>query len=305
MSVSPFERLPPRDRVPGSTRHLQRWVEDAGRTIGSPAGERVGWLVASTVVVAALQRAVDADGRALFLLKGGVYLEHRLGQGARATKDVDTLFRGGVETFTDDLDRALVEPWGPLSLTRGAVEEVRAPRLVAPRRFDVVLSVRGVTWRRIQVEVAFPEGQVAENAEPVPSPPLGFFGLADAPDLVAITMAYQVAQKIHACTDPHLPPEHPNTRVRDVADLLLIHDRLYPEPHSWGPIAAACTDVFAARAEEADALGIPVREWPPVVVANETWEAGWPRVAASTGSPSSLSAAVAEVNGWIEALATR
>ena len=303
MSASPFERLPSKDRIPGSTRHLQRWVEDASRTIGSPAGERVGWLVASTIVVAALQRAVDADGRALFLLKGGVYLEHRLGQGARATKDVDTLFRGRVESFTDDLDAALAEPWGPLTLTRSAVEEVRAPRLVAPRRFDVVLSIRGVTWRRIQVEVAFPEGRVAEDAEPVPSPPLRFFGLRDAPDLVAITMAYQVAQKVHACTDPHLPPERPNTRVRDVADLLLVRDRLYPEPQSWQPVTDACADVFAARAVEAEALGLPTRGWPPLVVANEVWEADWTRVAASTGSPPSLTTAVDEVNAWIEALA--
>lgn len=305
MSTSPLQGLPHKERTPGSTRHLQRWVEDASQSIGSPAGQRVGWLVASTIVVAALQRAVDAEGQALFLLKGGVYLEHRLGQAARATKDVDTLFRGQVESFADDLDRALAEPWGPLSLARGAIEKISAPRLVAPRRFDVVLSVRGVTWRRIQVEVAFPEGRVAEDAEPVPSPPLNFFGLQDAPDLIAITMAYQVAQKIHACTDPHLPPERPNTRVRDIADLLLVRDRLYPDAQSWGPIADACQDVFAARATEAETLGLPARRWPPTVIVNDVWEADWPRLAASTGAPSSLNDAVAEVNSWIEALAPR
>ena len=62
-------------------------------------------------------------------------------------------------------------------------------------------------------------------------------------------------------------------------------------------------DVFAARAVEAEALGLPTRGWPPLVVANEVWEADWTRVAASTGSPPSLTTAVDEVHAWIGALA--
>lgn len=37
------------------------------------------------------------DGKPRFLIKGGAYIELRLGMRARATKDVDTLFRGSFE----------------------------------------------------------------------------------------------------------------------------------------------------------------------------------------------------------------
>lgn len=49
------------------------------------------------MVVAALQRAVAPDGHPRFLLKGGTYLELRLGLETRATKDVDVLFRGNFD----------------------------------------------------------------------------------------------------------------------------------------------------------------------------------------------------------------
>lgn len=48
----------------------------AQQAAGVEAG-RLGWLVASTVVIAALQRAVDETGRTHFLLKGGTYLQYR------------------------------------------------------------------------------------------------------------------------------------------------------------------------------------------------------------------------------------
>jgi hypothetical protein len=35
-------------------------------------------------------------------------------------------------------------------------------------------------------------------------------------------MRYQIAQKVHASTDPHNPPEFVNDRARDVVDLLLL-----------------------------------------------------------------------------------
>ncbi|WP_180357975.1 nucleotidyl transferase AbiEii/AbiGii toxin family protein [Streptomyces sp. NP160] len=253
--------------------------------------------------MSALQRATGADGRPLFLLKGGLYLEHRLGLAARATKDVDTLFRGEVEAMAEELDAALADPWGPLAFQRTEIEQITADRQVRPCRFDVVLTIRGVTWRRIQVEVAYPEGRIGEAAEAVASPPLGYFGLAGAPELATITMAYQVAQKIHACTDPHTS-ERPNSRVRDIADLVLVRRHLYEDATAWGPVTAACTDVFRARGVEAAALGLQQRPWPPAVQTNELWVAGWPRLAKELDLSLSLDQAVAEVNEWIEGLST-
>ncbi|MDR2565222.1 MAG: hypothetical protein LBC97_04010 [Bifidobacteriaceae bacterium] len=48
---------PDKDRPVPSAQALEKWVHDAERLTGV-APRRLGWLVASNVVVAALQRAV-------------------------------------------------------------------------------------------------------------------------------------------------------------------------------------------------------------------------------------------------------
>ena len=71
---------------------LDVWIAHAAGRIGDEAaGGRLGGLIASSIAVAAVQRALDTDGRQLFLLKGGTLLQHRLRATARATKDVDGL----------------------------------------------------------------------------------------------------------------------------------------------------------------------------------------------------------------------
>jgi len=76
----PLDRLSSlraRGKDPASKNVLNAWVNQAQPQVGLDTG-RLGWLIASTVVVAALQRAIDEDGRSRFLLKGGTYLQHRL-----------------------------------------------------------------------------------------------------------------------------------------------------------------------------------------------------------------------------------
>lgn len=142
-----------------------------------------------------MQRAIDAEGRHLFLLKGGTLLQHRLNATARTTKDVDGLIRGDLDQFILALDEAFGEPWGPLILRRGEVEVVNVPTMIIkPRRFDIILELRGVTWRRIQFEVSPDESGVSDEHETIEPPPLGGFGLPDPDALVGIAMRFQIAQ---------------------------------------------------------------------------------------------------------------
>ena len=47
---------------------LNTWIAQAEGALGEEAkGGRLGWLVASSVAIAAVQRAIDTDGRRLFL----------------------------------------------------------------------------------------------------------------------------------------------------------------------------------------------------------------------------------------------
>ena len=110
----PLEGLPERGKEPRSIAVLSGWVNQAQERTGL-AADRLSWMVASSIVIAVLQRSRHVDAHPRFLLKGGAMLELKLGLGAaRATKDIDMLFRGSFDEFVASLDEALVEPWGVL-----------------------------------------------------------------------------------------------------------------------------------------------------------------------------------------------
>lgn len=131
--------LKPKDKQPTSATVLNNWIVQAESKLGPDAsGGRLGWLVASSVAIASLQRVIDADERQVFLLKGGTLLQHRLHATARATKDVDGLVRSDLDAFLAALEQVLTEPWGPLTLRRGEVEVINVPsRTIKPRRVRI------------------------------------------------------------------------------------------------------------------------------------------------------------------------
>lgn len=296
--------LKPKAKPPTSARVLNTWIAQAQDRLGI-AGPRGGWLVAATVVSSALQRAKDESGSALFMLKGGTMLQYRLPGMSRTTQDIDGLVRGDLDRFIAELDIALGEPLGPLTFMRDVVEEINVPhRKVKPRRFDIVVLLNGVTWRRVQVEIAPDEGQAGAQPEQITTPLLTGFGLPTPAHLVCLSMRYQIAQKIHACTDPHYPPHHVNDRPRDVVDLLLLRDLMAATGRpQLVDVRAAAEDVFRARAREAEAAAGPVRLWPTYVTAHRHWGPSFAKAAESAGVTTSLSAAVAQVSAWLRLIA--
>ncbi len=298
--------LTPKGKQPVSANVLNNWITQAEGTLGAETkGGRLGWLVASTVAVAAVQRATDLDGRQLFLLKGGTLLQHRLDTVARATKDVDGLVRGDLDAFLLALDDALAQPWGPLTLRRGPVEVIDVPtKAVKPRRFDIILQLRGSTWRRVQFEVSPDEAGIGATTDTIEAPPLSGFGLPDPDTLVAIAMQYQIAQKLHAVSDPHDPPTQVNDRARDVVDLLLLRDLVNRTGiPSRSEIRSAGVALFAARATEAAAADLPTRSWPPTIIGHAHWNQDFTRAAASAALECTLDDAVRDANAWIREIA--
>jgi hypothetical protein len=173
-------------------------------------------------------------------------------------------------------------------------------RIAKPRRFDLTLGLRGKTWRRIPLDVSPEEGIAGKRADLFSAPSLKHFGV-DTPSVTAgILMDYQVAQKLHACTDPNTT-EHPNDRVRDVVDLNLLRDVFYEEQHDMTALCEACLDLFAFRELEADKTGYkPSRSWPPTVVAHPHWNRDYNAFAKEVKVGYSLEDAVARLNGWID-----
>ncbi len=174
-------------------------------------------------------------------------------------------------------------------------------KIIKPRRFDIILELRGVTWRRIQFEVSPDEAGISEHHEDIEPPPLSGFGLPDPDALIGIAMRFQIAQKLHAVSDPHEPPSAINDRARDVIDLILLRDLAATAGSpTLTEVHTAATAVFAARANEAAQLGLPIRVWPPTVFGYPHWADDFTRAAASDGVGLLLQEAVAEVNAWIK-----
>lgn len=297
-----LKELKPKHKQPASSKVLNAWIAQAEAQLGDDAkGGRLGWMVASSVAIAAVQRALDKEGRQLFLLKGGTLLQHRLPISARATKDVDGLIRGDMDASFASLEVVLDEPWGPLNLRRGEVTIIDVPnKIIKPRRFDLILEVRGVTWRRIQFEVSPDEAGIGNDHDSIDPPPLGGFGLPSPETLVGIELRFQIAQKLHAVSDPHKPPAFINDRARDVVDLLLLRDLLITAGSpTLAEVRAAAVDVFSARAAEAKQLGKQIRGWPPTIKAHPHWSRDFAREAASGGLSLSLDEAVSAANEWV------
>jgi hypothetical protein len=296
-----LDGLKPKHKSPSSARVLHTWIAQAQETLGS-AGPRLGWLVAATVVTAALQRVVDESGAALFLLKGGTMLQYRLPGMSRTTQDIDGLVRGDIDRFLAELDATLGEPWGPLTLVRGEVDTIDVPhKLVKPRRFDMTVLLNGVTWRRVQIEISPDEGRAGTTPERIPSPSLAGFGLPTPGHLVSLSLCYQIAQKVHASTDPHDPPTLVNDRARDVVDLLLLRRLIDTTGHpSLTEICAAVEDIFAARTAEAEATDSPRRTWPTRLTVHPHWGPSFAKAADSAGLAITIADAVAQVNTWLE-----
>jgi len=294
----PFASLSDRDKEPNSKRVLDTWIAHAAGSTGI-VERRLGWIVASSVAIAALQRAVHIDGQPRFLLKGGTYLEVRLGLRSRATSDIDALFRGDFDEFLATLDSCL-EPWGALELSRSEVTAIEnARRVVKPRRFKLQMSIKGKPWRSVDIEVAPSEGRMDESVEAIPAPPLGHFGLPSPGELAGIALDYQVAQKLHASTDPHQPPDAANLRARDLVDLLLLRDAFYRDPGDLRSLREACTDLFAARYAEAEQLQLGPRPWPPQVVAYPHWHSDYASATEEVGIDLTLDDAAEQLNEWI------
>lgn len=160
--------------------------------------------------------------------------------------------------------------------------------------------MRGVTWRRIRFEVSPDEAGIGGDFEAIEPPPLSGFGLPDPAVLVGIALRFQIAQKLHAVSDPHDPPDAVNDRARDVVDLVLLRNLAEASGSpTLAEIRAAGIAVFEARAEETRKLGYRSRAWPPLVRAHPHWVNDFGRAADAADITLTLADAVAEVNNWI------
>lgn len=257
----------PPKRMPSQANHLERLVGSYGRATGV-APNRVRRWVTMMVMIGALDRVQADPDEPLFLVKGGVAMELRLRDGARATRDLDMVFLGEPDQLLAALDTALADPYSLFSFERGAAEQIGTTR---SQRLEVKVAFNGRSWATVRLEISPPEGRSADEAQILDAISIDDFGLIGPEKVRCMSIRYQIAQKLHACTEVfETGPE--NDRFRDLIDLLLLRalDKELPG------IRQACVDIFSTRGEH---------EWPPALNPPASWPAPYMRLADDLNFP--------------------
>ena len=278
----------PRDQPARDVRGLQRWIS-TWADASSETQARIQRRIALVAIAAMLDRARDDYGDPMFVVKGGSALELRYRFRARATRDIDLEFTGTLDEIHEDVTACVVAGWSgfsgrvldpqPLSIPWGSI---------TGQRLTVKLTYLGRPFASIPLEVVTSNSPEFEYVHSLRLEPVG---LPSADPIPCLSLAYQVAEKLHACTDP-LDGERVNDRVSDLMDLILIED-LSPDL-DLSATKTACVTVFTERSSH---------PWPPVVSFSPKLDQPWNALVADTGfSINSLTDAAKRVNSLIAAI---
>ncbi len=200
MNQQPVERL---------EKTLARVAKEQG-----VAQERLRRWVSFLALCGVLERAVSEGILDNYDLKGGVALELRFAEGARATKDIDIGVSGKREERLRVFQTALALGFDQFSFQlKGkplSMQKVDAVRL------ELAIQFRTRAWQTIEVDLGSAGLGVADLVEPTIRG-LAAMGLRVPSPVHCLNLSEQVAQKLHACTGPYS-----QGRARDVLDILLI-----------------------------------------------------------------------------------
>jgi hypothetical protein len=270
---------PPPKSQPKTEKQLARLVSQYAETSGLGV-RRVRQRISAMAFLGALERVGEEDSSSRFLIKGGIACELRFQDQARATRDLDALFQGSLDDLLADLDTAFATPHSGFSFSYTPPEPVRD---TGAHRFDVKLTYEGRNWATLRVEVSPPEGQ-AHEPESVPALSISEFGLTGPTNVPCLSLRFQIAQKIHACTERF--PDRENERVHDLIDLQLMQELI----EDYRPVKSACIEVFGLRR---------AHPWPPTLTIEPTWPGTYSQLAAEFAFPTKD---IAEASVRVQAL---
>ena len=215
--------------------------------------ERLRRWVSFLALCGALDRAIQAGDLAGYYIKGGVAMELRFAQRARATKDLDLGMEGTRASRQQSLSEALIAGFDQFTFRIKA--ETRDMEQADTVRVLVAIQYQTRSWQTIEVDLGPANVDRVDLIEPRVRG-LAELGIPVISPVRCLGLAEQVAQKLHACTGPAAAG-----RARDMLDILLI-DAL---GHlNYAETALAARRVFEARMTHAfpAAFAMPP-EWGP------------------------------------------
>ena len=206
-----------------------------------------------------------------YYLKGGVAMELRFAQRARATKDLALVLAGNRGTRLRSLQQALNLRFDEFSFRLKA--QVHEMDLADTVRVDVAIQHRTRAWQTVEVDLGPTSTTTIDLVEPT-LVGLCEMGIHVNSPIRCISLSEQVAQKLHACTAPNTS----STRARDVLDILLI-ETLGQLNHSSA--LAAARRVFLERG---------THDFPPEILIPVLWRPELEALAAQLSFPISSAA---------------
>lgn len=256
------------------------------RQVETRVQRRLAALVVNEIFLAA---DLGIDGPPI-LIKGGTAIDLRRGTApARLSKDLDAAVRGDLDEFIDQARALLDLGWSGFTGRLARESEIDVPGLlVKPRRFDVKLDYLGKPFATVPVELSLAEGRSGDEHDQITVAEYDTIGLAPRGPVHCLSLRYQIAQKIHACTD-QLDGIRDNDRARDLVDLQLL--ALVIGDGHLASIRTACVEIFAGRRRH---------EWPPEVRVWPAWPALYTAAASSLGDD--VLADVEHAAEWLRSL---
>lgn len=249
--------------VPLNVTQLNERLAQVATRLGIPVA-RARVMLCTLIVTQMLPDAVA--------VKGGMGVKLRLGElGTRATSDLDVSTWARGEAFESEFAARLAAGWGRVPPSRGALKrDANAPERIAftatvrPARlhdpglarpeyvmhpYRVSIAFLDVAWGGLDVEVSDPEIEMDAHGQRQLDGELvefgSYFGFGELQAVEIVELEYQMAQKIHAVTDPSY------ARAHDLVDLQLLW--------SIGPdtdrLRELCERTFAWRKQQT---------WPPL-----------------------------------------
>ena len=199
--------------------------------------ERLRRWVSFLALCGVLERAVAEGVIGSYYVKGGVAMELRFAQLARATKDLDLALAGDRKQRLRSLSDSIRVGFDQFTFRlKSSVREMAQADTV---RVEVAIQYRTRSWQTLEIDLG-PTSQAGVDLVPPKVSGLAELDIPVTSPIRCIHLADQIAQKIHACTGPFAAG-----RARDVLDILLIEDLGQLDPDQ---VKDAVRRVFQERA---------------------------------------------------------
>ena len=212
-----------------------------------------------------------------WVVKGGMVLEWRLGERARATRDLD-LVRRGQAIGGSELRERLVDLFATDKEDDRFLFEVGPPQaLDVGFRFSVTASMAGKAFASVRLDIAARAEELLSTEKLQVPGALPAFDRLAPPQVEVAAPDQHFAEKLHALTRDH--GDRLNSRVRDLVDLMLLVELDLVRPPDVLPVVR---HVFESRGTHPVPGDLPD---PPV---------GWARDYAEEAAATSLRARTLE-----------